>query len=175
MYALYTFAAAGLVLGFVIAIRSGWVGRYFLASAAGFTLAGAFVGTMFATTLFQAFVPMRETAQSPRLLAAMRSADGVGGSFILGSGIFRSQVSYHFLRKLENGSMVPVTVHASDMVYLTEDPELKNAGYWIETIRECDPNSWQYNWAFAHHERARTIKHEFRVPVGSVVQQFNIK
>lgn len=175
MYALYTFAAAGLVFGFIIAIRSGWAGRYLLASLAGCTTGGAFVGLMFATSIFQALVPMRETTQSPRLLAAMRSADGVGGSFIFGSGNFRSQVSYHFLRKLENGSMVPATVQASDMVYLTEDPELKNVGYWIETIRECDPDSWQYNWAFSHHERTRTIKHEFRVPVGSVVQQFNIK
>lgn len=58
---------------------------------------------------------------------------------------------------------------------LIEDPELKDVGYWRTTIRECDPNSSLYNWGIFLKERERYVRQEFRVPVGTVVQQFKVQ
>ena len=68
------------------------------------------------------------------------------------------------------------TFNSTDgLVHLIEDPELKNTGFWSTTIREADQSSPLYPWAIGTGDRTRTVRQEFRVPVGTVVQQFNIQ
>lgn len=121
------------------------------------------------------FVPKHDVVYGPGTLVAMRSSDGVTGTFIWGSGSISSQTTYNFLQKMDDGSMVPGSVPADRLVHLIEDPDLKNVGYWRTTKREADPASPFYQWSIGAHDGDRVIRQEFRVPVGTVVQQFSIK
>lgn len=71
--------------------------------------------------------------------------------------------------------MAPGSVYANEVVRLIEDPELKNVGFWQTTTRKPDPSHWLYNWTIFHSDKNRVVRQEFRVPVGSVIQQFNIR
>ena len=120
-------------------------------------------------------LPMKDVVYGPRSLMAMRGSDGVSGIFVWGSGSIESGANYNFQLRMEDGSMVPGSVPADGLVHLFEDQELKNTGFWSTTIREADKDSPLYPWALATRDRRQTVRQEFRVPVGTVVQQFNIK
>jgi hypothetical protein len=76
---------------------------------------------------------------------------------------------------MDDGSKVPGSVPANGLVHLIEDPKLKNTGTWSTTISEPDKSSPLYPWSIGAEQRTRTVRQEFRVPVGTVVKQFNIK
>lgn len=175
MYSIYTFAALGLIVGIIgscIGTRE-W-GKTFFCTLIG-TVIGAVVGLMLGLIVFASLVPKVDVVYGPGTLVAMRSSDGVSGTFVWGSGSFGNSVSYNFLQKMDDGSMSPRSVPADNLVALIEDPELKNIGYWRTTIREADKKSALYKWSIGANDGNRTIRQEFRVPVGTVVQQFSIK
>lgn len=168
-------AAIGLVVGLIIAsCGKRERGKYILAAIIG-PFCGAIVGLFAALTVVCYMVPMKDVVYGPGKLVAMRSSDGISGTFVWGSGSIGNRTTYNFLQRMDDGSMVPGSVPADGLVHLIEDPELKNTGFWSTTIREADKNSSLYPWAIATGDRTRTVRQEFRVPVGTVVQQFNIK
>ncbi len=138
------------------------------------SLCGAIAGAVIAFIIGMT-MPMRVVVSHPETLVAMRSSDGVAGTFLWGSGTIKNQVNYNFMLRMKDGSMAPHTVPADKAVRLIEDPELKNVGYWRTTTREPDTSSELYKWSIFSSDRTRIIRQEFRVPVGTVVQQFNIK
>jgi len=167
--------AIGLLIGLIIAScgkreRS----KYIFAAIIG-PFCGAIVGLVAALTVVCYMVPMKDVVYGQAKLVAMRSSDGISGTFVWGSGSIGNRTTYNFLQRMEDGSMVPGSVPADGLVHLFEDPELTNSGFWSTTIREADKTSPLYPWAIGTSDRTRTVRQEFRVPVGTVVQQFNIK
>lgn len=138
------------------------------------TLVGSVVGS-FVGMGFGEFVPMRDVADQPKTLVAMRSADSFSGTFLWGSGNIGSQVNYHFMLRMEDGSLVPHTVPANTLVHLIEDPELKDVGYWRTFTRKPIKTSALYKWAIVLPENKPIVRQEFRVPKGTVVQQFKVQ
>jgi len=168
-------AAIGLVVGLIIAsCGKRERGKYIFAAIIG-PIAGAVVGLFAAITFICYMVPMKDVVYGPAKLVAMRSSDGISGTFVWGSGSIGNRTTYNFLQRMEDGSMVPGSVPANGLVHLIEDPELKNTGFWSTTIREADKTAPLYRWALGTRDRTQTVRQEFRVPVGTVVQQFNIK
>lgn len=168
-------AAIGLVIGLIIAsLGKRESGKYLLNTILG-TIIGAVVGVFAALTVICYMLPMKDVVYGPAKLVAMRSSDGISGTFVWGSGSIGNRTTYNFLQRMEDGSMVPGSVPANGLVHLIEDPELKNTGFWSTTIREADKTSTLYSWALGTSDRTQTVRQEFRVPVGTVVQQFNIK
>ncbi len=168
-------AALGLVIGIIIAsCGKRETGKYIFGAIIG-PIVGAVVGLIVALAVIAFMVPMKDVVYGPGKLVAMRSTDGISGTFIWGSGSIGSRTSYNFLQLVEDGSMVPGSVPADGLVHLIEDAELKNTGFWRTTIREADKTSPLYPWAIGANDRSRTVRQEFRVPVGTVVQQFNIQ
>lgn len=175
MYSIYLFAVIGIVHGVIWAYRyngSHGFERFFRLAMS--TMCGAAAGFLLSGFLSPA-VPTVNVVGEPVTLVSMRNQDGLTGSFIFGSGAINSSMSYNFLMKQKDGSMAPGSVYANEVVRLIEDPELKNVGFWQTTTRKPDPSHWLYNWTIFHSDKNRVVRQEFRVPVGSVIQQFNIR
>ena len=168
-------AAIGLVIGLIIAsLGKRESGKYLLNTILG-TIIGAVVGLFAALTVICYMLPMKDVVYGPAKLVAMRSSDGISGTFVWGSGSIGNRTTYNFLQRMEDGSMVPGSVPADDRVHLIEDPELKDTGFWRTTFVTADTTSPLYNWATFTRDRAYILRQEFRVPVGTVVQQFSIE
>ncbi len=63
------------------------------------------------------------------------------------------------------------------MVYIKEDKNLKDVGYWRTTMSEIDVSAPIALWALDLNTFARdgrVVKEEFLVPVGTVVQTFSV-
>ncbi len=175
MYTVYTLAAVGLLIGIIVSRTGSRETAKTVCCTIFGPLLGAVAGLMVALIVVSNFVPMKDTVYGPGTLVAMRSSDGVSGTFVWGSGSINSSVTYNFLQKMDDGSMSPRSVPADSLVAIIEDPELKNTGFWRTTIREADKTSPIYKWSIGAGVNNRTIRQEFRVPVGTVVQQFSIK
>lgn len=175
MYTIYATAAIGTCIGIYFYLKGTKRAIWELLFNSVFAGAiGAVVG-MFVAMVLSTAVPRTHTTNEPVTLVSMRNQDGLTGSFIFGSGSINSSMSYHFLIKQKDGSLVPNSVLSTELVHFIEDPELKNVGYWQTTLRQTDPSHWLYNWTIFHSDRTRVVRQEFRVPVGSVIQQFNIR
>ncbi|MFA7339864.1 MAG: hypothetical protein WC028_23980 [Candidatus Obscuribacterales bacterium] len=166
MYTIALFTAIGAIIGsFIAGIFGAIVGA----------LIGAVVGLIVACTIISELVPMKNVVSKSIKLVAMRSSDGISGTFIWGSGAMSNRTTYNFMQLVEDGSMVPGWLPANHLVHLIEDAELKNTGSWCTTTREADKTSSLYRWAIGSSDRTETVRQEFRVPVGTVVQQFSVK
>lgn len=175
MNTIYTIAIVGFLIGLICAKASkGNAGTYAFGTILG-TAIGGVIGMVAALFIGSVLLPMRDVVYGPAPLVSMRSSDGINGSFIWGTGSVNSQLTYHFLQRKEDGSMSPRSVPATEEVHLIEDAELSNTGFWSTTMREPDKSHWLFNWSLATRDRIRVVRQEFRVPVGTVVQQFNIR
>jgi hypothetical protein len=168
-------AAVGLVFGIIFASRGRRSTNKYIFGTICCPVFGAIFGLFLAGAIIGAIVPMKDVVYGQGKLVAMRSTDCISGAFIWGSGNIASQTSYNFLQRLDDGSMVPRSVPADGLVRLIEDPELQNTGFWSTTWREVDMTSPLYSWSLGTRESQRVVRQEFRVPVGTVVQQFSVK
>lgn len=173
MYSIFTCATLGLFLCFFFPPARKERSEYIWKNTM-FTLCGTIAGMLLSAFALGA-IPMKEVTDEPVTLVSMRNSDGLSGSFILGTGSIYSSGSYMFMIRTEDGSLAPSSVAASDVVRFVEDPELKNVGYWRTTRRVVDKSHWLYNWTIFASDKNRIIRQEFRIPVGSIVQQFNLK
>lgn len=175
MYSIYAFAAVGFFIGLVCAKASkGNAGTYAFGTILGIVIGGV-IGLVAALFIGGVLLPMRDVVYGPAPLVSMRSSDGINGSFIWGTGSVNSQLTYHFLQRKEDGSMSPRSVPATEEVHLIEDAELSNTGFWTTTMSEPDKTHWLYKWSAATRDRIKVVRQEFRVPSGTVVQQFNVR
>lgn len=176
MYTIYTCALLGLIGGLIVLLRRKKPqdnfdkGCHFVLG----TIIGAVIG-LFLALVGSSWVEKKEVVYGPAELVAMRNTDGISGTFIFGSGGFRNTTNYNFMMKTSDGSMVPGSVTADGYVHITEDPSLKNTGQWTTTYSECDPKSPLWNWTIGKSDMKRLLRQDFRVPVGTVVQQFKVQ
>lgn len=110
-------------------------------------------------------VPMRLVEYGGKLVP-LRDSNGVL-SFVCVS--FGPLGSYHLMQLFDDGRMAPIWVPASETVHLVEDPDLKEFGHWSKTCLEPDTTAESYNWAVG--TEGRTMRHEFRVPIGTIVHR----
>ena len=164
----------GLLIGAVIGLRCEKK-LSALALGGGFgAIIGAVVGVI-GGLIVSAFGPKHEVVYGPATLVAMRTADGVSGSFVWGSGSINSRVTYNFLYRNKDGSLTPGQVIADSSVHIIEDASLQGVGCWSSTYTEADTTKAIANWGLGIHDEDQVIRQEFRVPVGTVVQSFSVK
>ena len=175
MYTIMLCAVIGLIIAVMVAKRGERDRIGYIFDAIIGSVSGGVAGMIIAGIVICDHVPMKNVVVGPVELVAMRSSDGASGTFVWGSGSFGNQTTYNFLQRKEDGSMVPGSVPADDRVHLIEDPELKDTGFWRTTFVTADTTSPLYNWAIFTRDRAYILRQEFRVPVGTVVQQFSIE
>ncbi len=168
-------AAVGLVFGIIFASRGRLDINKCIFGVICCPSIGAIGGLLVAGAIIAEIVPLKDVVYGPNTLVSMRSSDGISGTFILGSGSINSSPRYNFLLRMNDGSMAPDSVRANGLVRLIEDPSLQNTGFWSTTWREADKASPLYDWAIGTSDRSRIVRQEFRVPVGTVVQQFSVK
>jgi hypothetical protein len=145
---------------------------FWLAVCAGFP--AIVVGFIVAALIGAFLVPIHQVTYGPARLAAMRSADGVEGTFIWGSGSISSNVVYSYYTAESDGSLAPHQMPADDVVRIVEDPNLKGEGFWTTTTSEADYSSPFAPWAIGLGDRYTTLRQEFRVPRGTVISQFKV-
>ena len=167
-------AAIGLVIGLIFAFRGKRESSKYAFFAISGPAIGAVVGLFVAMGVIGSMVPMKEVVYGPGQLVAMRSSDGISGTFVWGSGSISNQTTYNFLKRMEDGSMVPDSVPATGRVHLIEDPSLKDSGFYTIKMRVVDRTSPLFNWALQTSFHADSERYEFRVPVGTIVQKFTI-
>jgi len=174
MYTFLALAFIGLVCGAILARRKALKpARVYHAGFIGLVI-GAVIGNISAMVV-GAYMPRHQVIYGPATLVAMHSVDGVSGTFVYGSGSMSSQLSYHFIRRNSDGSLTPGHVPADSMVHIVEDANLKGVGYWTSTFDEADKTSPLAAWALGAREYDVLIRQEFRVPAGTVVQDFVVK
>lgn len=177
---MYTVALGSLIGAIIGSILLGTVFAGINYSVVSYAIWGAIIGAgvcaavglLVAIYLISYLVPMKNVVSKPIKLVAMRSSKGTSGTFIWGSGAMSNSNIYNFMQLVEDGSMVPGRLPANHLVHLIEDANLKNTGFWSTTTLEADETSPFYRWALVDSE---TVREEFRVPVGTVMQQFHIE
>jgi hypothetical protein len=107
-------------------------------------------------------------------LVAMRSSDGVAGSFVWGTGTIDGRIVYTVYIKNSDGSITPWRIIADANTRIIEDESLHNQGTWRREKEIRDPSSPLVKWAVGSGE-ARSVSDVITVPKGTVVQSFSIK
>lgn len=172
MYLVTLCAVIGVLVGLIVAPRFDGK-RLFGAGIGG--VVGVFVG-LFGGLAVANYVPTHDVVHDPATMVSMRTADGVTGTFVWGTGGIQGQTTYNFMIKQADGSISPRSVPADSYVAIVEDPSLTNVGYWRSTYRGMDRSSPLYNWATGGSTRRyELVRQEFRVPVGTVVQTFKVQ
>lgn len=173
MKTIYLSTLIGIMIGLVVADPG--LSSKLIGSASG-AIGGYMIGFIIAHLIIPGWVPRHNVTNEPVTLVSMRNVDYVSGAFIFGGGNFGQQTTYSFMVKLDDGSMMPHSVPANQLVRLIEDPSLENVGYWRTTVSNLDPSSALYPWSCARDSwEGELVRHEFRVPVGSVVQTFRVQ
>jgi len=180
MYTVFTFALIGVFIGVGFWHKYGkndHAKRTVLRLLVGIGVGGglnALVGLVVAAIL-TAQLPRRDVIYGPANLVAMRSTDGLSGTFVWGAGSIGGSVRYNFMMVSDDGSMVPGSVSADSLAHITEDKAMVGRGTWTTIKSEPDYSVPLSKWALKGNEYAKIVRHDFRVPVGTVVQQFNVK
>jgi hypothetical protein len=181
MYSVFLIAVVGFAFGALLCLqfkpRINAIGNVFVVFVC--TFLGAVIGTLLAAFLAN-FVSYHNAVYENGALVAMRNTQGLQGTFVIGTfglsghGELKSTQQYNFLLRVEDGSMVPHSMIADTLVHLVEDESLKDVGYWTTTYYEPNPDSALFNWAMHDASDRSVVRQEFRVPAGTVVQNFEI-
>jgi hypothetical protein len=131
-------------------------------------LVGVIVGEV-----IDSHIPGKTTERGPFKLVALRSADGVAGSFVYGSGSINGVAYYRVLVQNDDGSMSPYEVVADSTTRITESHDLQNEGTWTQTVVAKDYSTPLGNWAIG--QDFDKTSNRFVVPAGSVVQSFSVR
>jgi len=171
MYTLATLVG----IGFCVSLYLSWGAKFdekFIVCFVGFLLSG--VCSLAVSGCISMLTPTRDVVLGPATLVSMRTSDDITGAFIFGSGTIEGISRYNFMMKMDDGSFAPGWINADHTVRIIEDESLEGVGYWRTTVREPDSTSALYNWSFMQRGQ-QTIRQEFRVPAGSVVQGFKVQ
>jgi hypothetical protein len=118
-------------------------------------------------------LPQKTVVGGPFDLAAIRSADGISGSFIYGTGSISGSVFYNVYVKNADGSMTPYQVAADSTARVVEDSGMHDRGTWMQTTVSYDYSSPWAHWAIGQDYKA--YHNVFKVPAGTVVHGFSVK
>lgn len=175
MYTIFTCTALGLVLAVILTPKEKRTAATIEpALAICLTAMISFLVGLAIAKFLSAALPEKQVVIGPQAIVSMRSAEGQAGTFILGTGRMGSERTYHYLLKAEDGSMVPHSVPANQFVHITEDTSLQNSGTVTVTRIKADRTSFLNNWSVFRHSQDRTVRIDFRVPVGTVAQRFSV-
>lgn len=141
-------------------------------------LGGLMIGTLISISV-DLHIPMIKDKTLPTSIVAMRTKDGLSGSFVYGCGSLQGASKYTFLVKNSDGGIHPDFVWANDNVTIIEDPKLKDRGEFITLYQYPDRSHPLFYFSHCStkttEERLETTGYIFRVPVGSVVHQFSVE
>jgi hypothetical protein len=126
-----------------------------------------------ASLVINEYLPDKIVRGGPFDLVAMRSADGIDGNFVWGTGSINGEQLYNVMVKNDDGSLSPFHVRADSTVRIVEDSSLHGEGKWYQTTITHDYSAAMGKWALGEND-ARYLN-KFVVPVGTVVQQFIVK
>jgi hypothetical protein len=180
MYTALLITAVGAGLGVYAGIRSNAPALGKIVLLIAFTFGGAFFG-MLTGGLLAIAMPYHTVVYRNGELVCMRNTQGVGGTFVVGTfgarvrGELHNTQQYNFLLRVEDGSMVPHALTADGLVHIVEDESLKDVGVWTTTYDEPNTDSVFANWMLYDMSTRSVVRQEFRVPVGTVVQNFEIR
>lgn len=178
MYSAIALALIGLGVGLWLTNGDGYGRSVFwtvIISLVGIVI-GGFIGIAIAAGIGVSGAKVQKV-YGPATLVSIRSSDGVNGAFIWGSGSIGSETSYNFMLKLDDGSLTPRKVPSNSLVFFIQDPELKDIGYWRTTVEVDDltsPKCTKWSWGICSPTETY-IRQEFRVPAGTIVEQFSVK
>jgi hypothetical protein len=145
--------------------------KYILFSGT-FGLVAGFVFTVVLSAIFR--VPNHDVVSNPATLVSLRSQGTQTGTFIFGTSSLNDKIEYHIM--IKNGeTLIPYSVPSDENVVFVEDPALTNVGYWRTTKRMVNTKHWFYNWTIFHSTDFVIVRQEFRVPVGTISQKFDVK
>jgi hypothetical protein len=178
---MYTVITA-LAVSLIIAVVKRWRNRKqyarffqeFAFTAVPYALCGIIIGIVLAG-IISFFTPLHKVTSAPIKLVAMRSADGMSGTFIWGSGTMGSAHTYNFMMLEADGTFVPGSIAADGLVHIAEDRSLLGEGTWTTTAVKVDETSAIYRWSLLSTDKSFTVRHDFRVPPGTVLQQFSMR
>lgn len=171
MYTITLTSSVALVLSLMGAALCGCTITEGFLTAALVTSFAAFIGMTLGMLITAYGLPMREVEYGGKLMPLRNSKGELAFVCIAGVG---NQGYYHLMHRLDDGSMTPKWVPANEPVHLVEDPELKELGFWSKTRLEADNTSELYYWAFGSSDYDRTLRHEFRVPPGTVIHRYQL-
>lgn len=160
------------ILGFVVssALRKKWGYHPWELLLAPFLLAVS-VSSFTADQILQGYVPVKLTRTEYKL-SAMRTGEGVKGSFVIGSGVIGSSMKFQMYVVNNDGSVSPMEIAADSRVILVEDRDLENVGYLTVTVKKCDYSTAIANWVWRNSHWEELVSYELRVPVGAVLHDF---
>jgi len=137
---------------------------------------GVLLGCLFSAIIAQGlgeFLPYKNVTYGPSTLAAMRSSDGLSGTFVWGSGSIGQTMRYNFYVRNDDGSLTPCSAEANSAVRIIEDPSLHDVGYWTQVRSERDRSGLFAKFTIGSGE-STIVQQTFQVPKGTVVQDFSL-
>ncbi len=174
---MYTFYLAGLISSIVIFFTVRRVMRRSLnpvIDSCGFSAAILLVMAIMAAITGLAVnsnLPQKTVVGGPYTLVSIRSADGLSGKFIYGTGSISGSVFYNVYVRNEDGSVTPYQVPADSSVRIVEESSLHDSGTWMQAVTSYDYSSPLGRWVIG--QDYKTIR--YKVPVGTVVHDFSVK
>lgn len=124
--------------------------------------------------LIGAVAPWRYELVSSIPLAALRTAEGPAGTFVLGSGRIDQEMTYVVYVRNDDGSVTPHRIKANQSVKIFQDPQLVNQGFWKSFRRVVDKDWWLRGFALCKPTSQDYLIH-LVVPNGAVVEQFSLR
>jgi hypothetical protein len=168
---------AGLLAGIVIASVINVVRRRSILHYATGGVLGAILGSGAGAVLavmLSVFQPTATWDHDTAKLAAMRSSVEPQGVFFLGGGYVQGQLVYHVLLKKGDNGFSPYFAAASATTLIVEDGNLHDEGVMVIRITDKDPHSAWASWTLPDERQAR-YTYEFRVPKGTVRNNFSVQ
>lgn len=180
MYSILCGVALGLVIGYglYLAEKKFLKGRQresiWLPGALACGVSFGVLNAVFFASGLNGNLPMLQIKRPSLELVSMRN-DESRAVFIVGREVSQLDRTYSFMMKQADGSMVPGSLPISELVHISEDAALTNSGTWTTIYQAADPASPLYYWAAFKGSQTRIIRHDFRVPVGTLVRDFRIQ
>ena len=174
MYTIVLSAAVAALIFIIVAIKSktDFWGLFFFTFVIG--LLGGAIGIIIALVV-GLFVPTHIVTYGPATLVSVRTSDGISGAFVWGTGSIQNASTYNFMMLNADGTISPGSVPANGLVHIGEDANLHNVGYWSQVRREADQSSKLCPWALGQQDATVILSEDFRVPAGTVRQNFNMQ
>jgi hypothetical protein len=122
-------------------------------------------------SLLGRYLPKGKGLYSTEKLASLRNAEGVAGTFFLGTGSIGSAECYVYYIRMADGSYSPRTLEVSNNTRIFEE---KREDGELKTYRHDFEPRFLKLFAF-WSDRYYRYTYEFRIPTGSLKQNFKLE
>jgi len=118
-------------------------------------------------------IPRQEIVTRSETLATTRSANGENGTVLWGAGSHNETITFSFFLRNADGSLTPRHLRTRELIVVIEDESLKNEGTWTTHAIAYNRSSPLAAWVIFEKHEAVVVRHEFRVPTGTVAREFS--